>query len=423
MCKRFLWLFCLFAVVFGSAVSADSKVKFTLWHSYVGADQRAEFMADRLAAFAKANPDIVIDEQQIPRDQYQTKLKTMAAAGSLPDAFVIWPNAMCIEFANAGLLADINNLLDKNPAWKNAFSPRALDEFTVKGKTYSAGLGVSLTSVIYYNKVIFAKYNVKFPTTYAELKDAIQVFNKNGIIPIAFGNKPLWPAQSTIFSCLANRMTGSQWLNDVLAKKNNAKFTDAPFIQALNIMKELNDLGAFNKDYNTIDNVQMRRYYYKGEAAMMIDGSWALSDMIANAPQSVLDNTELAVFPDFGGKGDPKVMSGVSGTGIAINAKASPAQKEAIGKFIMFISGEESQRLFPKYYIPISFKSIPIDRKTINPLYAKMLTLIEEHPLITVYDSALNSELTSIINDGLQAVMIGQAKPIDIANQMQAALK
>ncbi|MCX7027031.1 MAG: extracellular solute-binding protein [Spirochaetes bacterium] len=319
MFKRSLVLFCIFAVIFGSAASADSKVKFTLWHSYVGADQRAEFMADRLAAFSKANPDILIDEQQIPRDQYQTKLKTMAAAGSLPDAFVIWPNAMCIEFANAGLLADINDVLDKNPAWKNAFSPRALGEFTVKGKTYSAALGVSLTSVVYYNKAIFAKYNVQYPKTYAELKDAIKVFNKNGVIPIAYGNKPLWPAQSTIFSCLADRVTGSQWLTDVLAKKNGAKFTDASFIQALNIMKELNALGAFNKDYNTIDNVQMRRYYYKGEAAMMIDGAWAFSDMIANAPDDVQANTELAVFPDFGGKGDPNVMSGVSSTGVAIH--------------------------------------------------------------------------------------------------------
>jgi raffinose/stachyose/melibiose transport system substrate-binding protein len=149
-----LFLLCL---TVGHAFGVESKVTFTLWHSYVGADQRAQFMADRMAAFGQAHPEIQVDEQQIPRDQYQTKLKTMAAAGELPDAFVLWPNAMTIEFASAGSLADINDLLNKNPKWRDALIPRALAEFTVEGKTYSAGLGVSLASMIYYNKALFSK--------------------------------------------------------------------------------------------------------------------------------------------------------------------------------------------------------------------------------------------------------------------------
>ncbi len=422
MIRRNMTLVLLLSVAAGLAFGAEAKVKFSLWHSYVGADQRAPFMADRMAAFRQANPGIEVEEQQIPRDQYQTKLKTMAAAGELPDAFVLWPNAMTREFAKAGLLADIGGLLNANPAWKNAFLPRALTEFTVDGKTYSAGLGVSLTSIIFYNTTLFAKYGVKFPKTYGELKDAIKTFGKQGIIPITHGNKPKWPAQSTIFSCLADRVTGTEWLNSVLAKKG-AKFTDPVFIDALSKLKELTDLGAFNKDYNTIDNVQMRAYYYRGEAAMMIDGSWALADVIANAPDAVKKSTKLAVFPSFGGKGDPSVMCGVSSTGIVINAKAAQAQKDAIGKLIMHLSGEESQKLFPKYNIPISFKTIAIDNSTLDPLYVAMLDLIKAHPLVTVYDSALNSELTAIINDGLQAIMIGQMTPAELAAQMQAAVK
>jgi ABC-type sugar transport system, periplasmic component len=423
MRKHLIASFLFLAAFAGLASATGEKVKFSLWHSYVGADQRAEFMADRMAAFKAAHPEYDIDEQLIPRDQYQTKLKTMAAAGELPDAFLLWPNAMTVEFAKAGLLSDINDLLAANPAWKNAFSSRALDEFTVDGKTYSAAEGVSLTSVVFYNKAIFAKYGVKYPTTYDELKAAIKVFAKNGVIPIAHGNKPKWPAQSTIFSCLANRVTGTKWLEDAIAKRNGAKFTDAAFVDALTRMKELADLGAFNKDYNTIDNVQMRSYFYRGEAAMMIDGSWALADMIANAPADVKANTELGVFPSFGGKGDPNVMCGVAATGIVISAKASPAQKAAIGQLIMFLSGEESQKLFPKYNVPISLKTIAIDRASLDPIYAKMLDLIAAHPLVTVYDSALNSEMASIVNDGLQAVMIGAQKPADLAKQLQASLK
>lgn len=409
--------------VANNAATGDKKVKFSLWHSFVGADQRAPFMEERMNAFRAKYPNYEIDEQKMPRDQYQTKLKTQAAAGQLPDSFLLWPNAMTKEFANANLLADINDLLAKDAEWKNSFVPRALDEFTVNGKTYSAGLGISITSMVFYNKAIFEKYGVTYPKSYDELKEAIKTFSKNGVIPIALGNKALWPAQSTIFSLLANRNTGSEWLDNVLNKKG-AQFTDPQFVDALNKLKELTDLGAFNKDYNSIDDVQMRDYFYKGQAAMVISGSWIVPDMIAKAPEDVKKNVEIDVLPPLaGGKGDPNVMSGVSSTGIVINAKASAEQKEAIGNLIKFLTNSEAQLAYTKFNIPVSFKSVKLDSTKVDPIYSKMNDQIAKHPLVTVYDSALNSELTDIINNGLQAVMIGKQKPEDLAKQLQAAVK
>lgn len=430
MKKRVICLFLaslMLLGIMGYSSNADaentSSVKFTLWHSYVGADQRAKFMDDIMAQFRNAYPDIEVVEEKIPRDQYQTKLKTLAAAGALPEAFILWPNAMTIEFAKANLISDINDLLEQNPEWRDGFVAAALDEFTVNGKTYSAGLGISVTSIVYYNKALFEKYNLTFPKTYTELKEVIKVFKKNGVIPIALGNKPKWPVQSTIFSCLANRETGSEWLTNVLAKKG-AKFTDAQFIEALRKLKELTDLGAFNKDYNSLDNVQMRDYFYKGQAAMMIDGSWALPDIIKKAPESLKKDMEMDIFPAIeGGKGDPNVMSGVSSTGIVINAKATPKQKEAIKKLIMFITNTNAQLEYTKHNIPVSYKNITVDPGKANPLYLKLVDLIKKYPLVTVYDSALNSEQTEIINNGLQAVMIGMQKPEDLAKQLQAAVK
>jgi raffinose/stachyose/melibiose transport system substrate-binding protein len=409
---------------YSSQAGADSEpVKFTLWHSYVGADMRAPFMDEILKKFSAEYPDIKIVEEQIPRDQYQTKLKTLAAAGQLPDAFVLWPNAMTQEFAKAGLLADINDLLEQNPDWKNSFVAPALKEFTVGGKTYSAGIGVSVTSIVYYNKALFAKYKLAYPKTYKQLLNVVKVFKKNGVIPITLGNKPKWPAQSTIFSLMANRRTGSEWLDNVLSKKG-AKFTDKQFVAALKDLKTLTDLGAFNKDYNSLDNVQMRDYFYRGQAAMMIDGSWALTDMISKAPDALKKNIEMGVLPAFeGGKGDPNVMSGVSATGIVVSAKASPKQKEAIKKLIKFVTDKNAQQLYVKSSIPVSFKNVDIDPGKVDPLFAKLVDLIKKHPFVTVYDSALNSEQTEIINNGLQAVMMGMQKPEDLAKQLQAAVK
>lgn len=404
-------------------LAADEMVKISVWHSFVGADQRAEFMEKRMAAFKAANPSIEIDEQKIPRDQYQTKLKTMAAAGELPDGFLIWPNAMTKEFAAAGLLADINDLLVSEKAWKDSLLPRALEEFTFGGKTYSAGLGVSVTSMVFYNKQLFDKFKVKVPTTFEELKTAVKVFKANQIIPIALGNKAKWPVQSCIFSLLANRFTGTAWLDSTLAG-NGAKFTDKPFLDALAAMKELTDLGAFNRDYNSIDEVQMRAYFYRGEAAMIIDGSWILPDMIKNNDPAMKDSIGLTVLPSVkNGKGDRTTMSGVSSTGIAISAKASPAQREALKKLIVFLTTDEAQQLYTTYNIPVSARNVAIDANKVDGLYSKMVNLMKSHPLVTVYDSALNSEQTDIINNGLQGIMVGTTNPQSLAKKLQATVK
>lgn len=399
------------------------SAKFTLWHSYVGSDQRTEFMKEIMTQFRAKYTNYEIDEQQIPRDQYQTKLKTQAAAGQLPDAFVIWPNAMTIEFSKAGLLADINDLLSRETEWKDKFIGRALEEFTVDGKTYSAGLGVSVTSIVFYNKALFEKYNLTYPTNYAELKKAITTFKENKVIPIAHGNKAKWPAQSSIISCLANRYTGSEWLDNVLAK-NGAKFTDPEFVAALTTFKEITDMGAFNKDFSSIDNVQARDYFYRGDAAMMIEGSWAVPDLIEKLTPEMKPNIELGILPAFeGGKGDANVMSGVSATGIAINAKASPEQKTAVENLIMFTTNSDAQKLYAKSNIPVSYKDVDIDSSTSDPIYTKLTKLISDHPLVTVYDSALNSEQADIVNNGLQAIMSNQKTPEQIAEQLQAAVK
>jgi raffinose/stachyose/melibiose transport system substrate-binding protein len=87
----------------GASEPSDEKVSFSIWHSYVGTDQRAGVMQIVMGQFGSEHPEYEIDEQKIPRDQYQTKLKTQAAAEALPESFLCWPNAMTIEFVQAGL--------------------------------------------------------------------------------------------------------------------------------------------------------------------------------------------------------------------------------------------------------------------------------------------------------------------------------
>jgi raffinose/stachyose/melibiose transport system substrate-binding protein len=156
----------------------------------------------------------------------------------------------------------------------------------------------------------------------------------------------------------------------------------------------------------------------------MIGGSWILPGLITNAPADLKANIRMTVLPSVnGGRGDQNAMSGVSSTGIVINAKAGAEKKAALEKLIVFLTNDEAQQIYTLSNIPVSSKTMVPDPAKVDPLYTMMVDLIKAHPLVTVYDSALNSEQTEIINNGLQGVMLGALKPADLAAQLQAAVK
>src|SRR5690625_6523410 len=73
-----------------------------------------------------------------------------------------------------------------------------------------------------------------------ELLDVIDVFNEQGLTPIALGNKEPWVAQSTTFGAIADRVTGTDWFLDAVDQDGHT-FTDDEFLEALHYFEELVD--------------------------------------------------------------------------------------------------------------------------------------------------------------------------------------
>ncbi len=89
-------------------------------------------------------------------------------------------------------------------------------------------------------------------------------------------------------------------------------------------MKELADLNGFNEDSSSIDNMQQRTPYYNREAAMFIEGAWAIGDVSKDAPEDILKATKLALLPPVeGSKGRADAFSGGSSVAFVINSELS----------------------------------------------------------------------------------------------------
>ncbi|WP_019534378.1 extracellular solute-binding protein [Paenibacillus ginsengihumi] len=403
----------------GADGGSAEKVQLTVWHNWTGQDAKAIAMRQILDDFQASHPNIELEVEGLPTDGLKTRLRTVAAADEMPDLFVMWPDAMTKEFVNGGLLQPIDEFLDSKPEWKNNFIPNALDGYTVDGKIYSVPMNLAPSSFIYYNQAIFDQYGVKVPETWDELKAAIDTFNKNNVIPIALGNKANWVVQSTIFSTIADRVTGTDWLLKAV-NQDGAKFTDPQFIEALKVLQDLGNAKAFQDGFNSIDENQMIQLYNQGKAAMFIDGGWALANLVKTAPQEVLDKTHITILPPIeGGKGDPQSTSGVVGTGMGVSKKLEGARKDAAMELLYALAGPEGQKATLDSSTLVSY-NIELDESKAHPLFVELNNLMKETKISPVYDSKLSSAAVEVINNGLQELLMG-GNPETIAQKIQDA--
>src|SRR5690606_12651096 len=141
----------------------------------------------------EANPNCEVEVVSYgDMSNYKTKFATMMAAGAKDaDIFQTWGGGQLAMYADKGLVLGLTPSMNQG-GWIDRFSPAALTFVSSNNKVW--GVPVELANVmVYYNKDIFAKYNLAVPKTYAELLQISKVLNDNKVIPIVLAlNKAEW---------------------------------------------------------------------------------------------------------------------------------------------------------------------------------------------------------------------------------------
>jgi multiple sugar transport system permease protein len=169
---------CLVAWSFGSVIAREIHayrqkiaypIKLTILHwGDQGEDRVVASLVDQ---FLQKNPHVQITRINAGSDDFDSKLKTMMAAGTPPDVFYLPPENLA-DLASMKLIEPIDDRFAKEPdSWKNDFFPILLDGFrydTVKqrvgpgGKLY--GLPKDFTTAGFYVNVdLFNKAGVPVP--------------------------------------------------------------------------------------------------------------------------------------------------------------------------------------------------------------------------------------------------------------------
>ncbi|MDD3926643.1 MAG: extracellular solute-binding protein, partial [bacterium] len=157
------WVVCLLmsALLFGCGQQASNSGKTELRWSGYAFPAYDKFRYDESAAFEKIHPEVKIKYEPIGGN-YAGKIMTQLAGGTAPDVFFVPPSMYC-DFIKRGVLMDLTPYLDKDKEFVRQYYPALVTNVKYQGKIYGVVSNNSF-SVMYYNKDIFDKMKMPYPT-------------------------------------------------------------------------------------------------------------------------------------------------------------------------------------------------------------------------------------------------------------------
>ncbi|PYE45630.1 extracellular solute-binding protein [Paenibacillus barcinonensis] len=299
----------------------DSAKPITLTMMLSGnkASEGEDFDLETLPRLVKEKfPNITLEVQKLPDDQYNTSVRTKLAAGQGPDIFWIFPKNAAggvIDFAKAGFAADLSDL----KFWDN-ISEGAKNDMSFEGKPYGVARGLDFLGV-YYNKELLqqAGYS-EFPKDWSSFLELCQKLKDAGITPIAMGDKDPWVIQFGMYQIAANMVYPNDMDFDVKLQKGETSLTDAKWVQTISKYKELYDKNYVVKNSLGIGSAQSAQLFIDGKAAMTFTGTWDYASMTS---KGAADFTRGFASLPGNDAGKPVYVSAATSAGYALNAKSA----------------------------------------------------------------------------------------------------
>ncbi len=392
-----------------SAAAQDESAKLSVFGMFntPDADANAKAFDAMKKKFVADFPNIEYNEEQIPHDEYETKMKTYAAANELPNVFEL-KGTMVQSLVDNNQIIEIDPIISLVSGLKDGYKDGVFDDFTYKGKSYAAPFQMGNNHNIFWNEEIFKECGIdSFPTTWKDLLSAIDKIKAKGYIPIAMGNKGKWVAESLIYNTIVYRYAPVDWYLS-LRDGNGAKWTDPEIVEATGEFAKMAKNGTFNTDMNSIDNMQQRTLYYNKKAAMFIEGFWAVDAVCSDAPEDVLNATHIAQFPAVeGAKGAGNVNQAAAGWGWAVSSNLSDGQKKAAANFINYVTGVEYANLIVENRGLPASKPDKVDQSKMPALYNELLKLNDESVYAPVFDVQLAPNVVDALYSNMQELLIG----------------
>jgi multiple sugar transport system substrate-binding protein len=259
-----------------------SKIQLSIAHAWEASFWTRQQQFDTL--FMKRHPNISIQAENNPWVDFLQKYLTQAAGGSLPDILYChfsWAQ----QFIKQNMLTPVDDYIAKQPDFNlSDFTKPSMGFYQRAGKQYGVAYDCG-PLMLFYNKDLFDKAGVKYPTdswTLDDLKqNIVKLTSGSGRNKIfGFTTTPT-PAQSDLAPSYLFPF-GAKYVNE---PQETQSFINQP--QAVTAMQWWMELylkyKAVPSPADTQAMTQQGGAFVLGRSAMDINGSWATPGLNQNA--------------------------------------------------------------------------------------------------------------------------------------------
>ncbi len=401
--KRFLFgIMIVFLIVLAMPAFANDPITLRFLHKWPE-DSWMPYWEDVVARFEKENPGIKISMEAVADEPIKEKLRVMMGGSNVPDIFFTWNGEFLNKFAKANVIRDITPYLDKDPEFRDSFVPSLLAGGKGRdGKQYGLPVRVSAKFFI-YNKKVYEDAGLKVPTTWEEFLSNCEVLKQKGITPLMLGNLAPWASCHFLTTFNAMMVPEEIWRRDY--DPAHGEFKDKGYIQALSMLKELNDKGYFNEGVNSTQFAQSRELFIGGTGGMIYDEMTNFKRRYEDGMPGQWDFFLCPPVKDQ--RGNPKLITGAPDM-FAISA-TSEHPEEAF-KFLKFIFSQENAAKFTKDTgFPNCVKGAVNGDNTIPQVVAAMKILEEASGLTGWLDTEMEAAVVDKYLGNLQQLFNGKS--------------
>ncbi len=250
--------------------------------------------------FMAENPDIKIEYSTVPTDgdTFKQTQQTRVMAGdvdifahtaALVGAPKSWtPGAedpKWKQWIDAGLVADLTD----QPFVKNYREQSIKEANTYNGKVYGVTVGSVAFTGIFYNKAIFKEYGLEVPKTWNEFVNVMETLKSNGVVPIGFAGRDIWPLNLAVQGLQASIYENQlEFIQGVW--EGSKSWTDSKHIEVLEKAQILMNYAI--DGFMGIDYTSLPGLFAIEKCAMIGDGAWDAPTIATANP-----DLEFGYFP------------------------------------------------------------------------------------------------------------------------------
>lgn len=367
-----------------AATGEQVTITFSLWDEI-----QSKVYQEIIDKFEEENPDIHVEMQLTPWDQYWTKFDAAAGANQAADTFFM--NVNYPKYAEAGILEPLDEWIERDNFDTSVFTPALVELFTYNGQLIAMPKGMDSQAVA-YNKALFEQYGVEEPTSDWTWQDMLDIMAQ---LKEKIGSDDVYPM------AMALNSINSSWghimwqFGGNMFQDNTSVFNSQQNIDALSSIVDMIDNG-YIPDYTTISDTAAEELYISGKAAMLYLPTFSSQKI----EQSSLEDTVLVTLPEAESKNAMLI-------GMSYGLNSASEHKEEAWRFLKYLGGDTANEMIGKSGIDIPAMS------EYQKYYPESFTKFDGMPFIdqlqytAAYENApyyVSDEATTIYTDHIMKI-------------------